>query len=45
MLVQWPIFRSILTKGISLTVEGDCNDYVGKGLSGGKIIETSSKVN
>ena len=27
-----------MTKGISLTVEGDCNDYVGKGLSGGKII-------
>ena len=29
---------AFLTKGISLTVEGDCNDYVGKGLSGGKII-------
>ena len=27
-----------MTKGICLTVEGDCNDYVGKGLSGGKII-------
>ena len=27
-----------LTKGITLTVEGDANDYVGKGLSGGKII-------
>ena len=35
---------AFLTKGISLTVEGDCNDYVGKGLSGGKIIvKTSSK--
>ena len=22
-----------LTKGVKLTVEGDCNDYVGKGLS------------
>ena len=33
-----------MTKGICLTVEGDCNDYVGKGLSGGKIIvKTSSK--
>tara|TARA_B100000963_G_scaffold361854_1_gene400313 strand:+ start:5082 stop:9578 length:4497 start_codon:yes stop_codon:yes gene_type:complete len=29
---------AFLTKGVSLTVEGDCNDYVGKGLSGGKII-------
>ena len=27
-----------LAKGITLTVEGDANDYVGKGLSGGKII-------
>jgi len=26
-----------LAKGISITVEGDANDYVGKGLSGGKI--------
>ena len=35
---------AFLTKGISLTVVGDCNDYVGKGLSGGKIIvKTSSK--
>ena len=29
---------AFLTKGIRLTVEGDCNDYVGKGLSGGEII-------
>jgi len=29
---------AFLTKGISLTIEGDCNDYVGKGLSGGRII-------
>ena len=27
-----------LAKGISITVEGDTNDFVGKGLSGGKII-------
>ena len=27
-----------LAKGITLTIEGDANDYVGKGLSGGKII-------
>ena len=37
---------AFLTKGISLKVEGDCNDYVGKGLSGGKIFVTpSQKVN
>ncbi len=29
---------AFLTKGISLTVVGDCNDYVGKGLSGGEIV-------
>ena len=27
-----------LAKGISIKVEGDANDYVGKGLSGGKIV-------
>jgi glutamate synthase (NADPH/NADH) large chain len=27
-----------LAKGISITVDGDANDYVGKGLSGGKLI-------
>ena len=27
-----------LTKGITLEVEGDANDFVGKGLSGGKIV-------
>ena len=29
---------AFLTKGIKLLVEGDCNDYVGKGLSGGTIV-------
>ncbi len=29
---------AFLPKGITLTVSGDANDYVGKGLSGGKII-------
>ena len=29
---------AFLTKGIKLIVEGDTNDYVGKGLSGGSII-------
>ena len=33
---------AFLTKGVSLTVEGDCNDYVGKGLSGGRIIVKTS---
>ena len=34
---------AFLTKGVSLTVEGDCNDYVGKGLSGGQIIVRTSQ--
>jgi glutamate synthase (NADPH/NADH) large chain len=31
-------FGAFLPRGITLTIEGDANDYVGKGLSGGKII-------
>jgi glutamate synthase (NADPH/NADH) large chain len=31
-------FGAFLAKGITLSVEGDANDYVGKGLSGGRII-------
>jgi glutamate synthase (NADPH/NADH) large chain len=31
-------FGAFLAKGITLTLEGDANDYVGKGLSGGKIV-------
>ena len=30
-------FAFTLAKGITATIEGDCNDYAGKGLSGGKI--------
>jgi glutamate synthase (ferredoxin) len=30
-------FGAFLPKGMTLTLEGDSNDYVGKGLSGGKI--------
>jgi glutamate synthase (ferredoxin) len=30
-------FGAFLPKGINFTIEGDANDYVGKGLSGGKI--------
>lgn len=33
-----------LTKGITIEVEGDCNDYVGKGLSGGRLIVYPPKV-
>ena len=31
-------FGAFVPQGITLTLEGDANDYVGKGLSGGKII-------
>ncbi|MGZ3688733.1 MAG: GltB/FmdC/FwdC-like GXGXG domain-containing protein, partial [Bdellovibrionota bacterium] len=31
-------FGAFLSRGISLRLEGEANDYVGKGLSGGKII-------
>ena len=31
-------FGAFLAKGVTLTLEGDANDYVGKGLSGGRII-------
>ena len=29
---------AFLTRGLKISVEGDCNDYVGKGLSGGTIV-------
>jgi glutamate synthase domain-containing protein 3 len=29
-------FGAFVPKGISMTLEGDSNDYIGKGLSGGK---------
>jgi glutamate synthase (NADPH/NADH) large chain len=31
-------FGAFLTKGVSFRLEGDANDYLGKGLSGGKIV-------
>ena len=31
-------FGAFATKGLTMTVEGETNDYLGKGLSGGKII-------
>ena len=32
-----------MPKGMTFSIEGDANDYVGKGLSGGKIIVFPSK--
>ncbi|XP_066254056.1 uncharacterized protein [Euwallacea similis] len=31
-------FGAFLAKGVNITLEGDANDYVGKGLSGGNIV-------
>jgi glutamate synthase domain-containing protein 3 len=31
-------FGAFLAKGISLTLEGDANDYLGKGISGGRLV-------
>jgi glutamate synthase domain-containing protein 2/glutamate synthase domain-containing protein 3 len=31
-------FGAFLAKGVSLELEGDANDYVGKGLSGGRLV-------
>ncbi|MFA5059385.1 MAG: glutamate synthase large subunit [Candidatus Omnitrophota bacterium] len=36
-------FGAFLAHGVTLTLEGDSNDYIGKGLSGGKIIVYPSK--
>ena len=36
-------FGAFLAKGINLEIEGDANDYVGKSLSGGRIILYPSK--
>lgn len=35
-------FGAFLCKGLTFRLEGDANDYMGKGLSGGKIIVTPS---
>jgi glutamate synthase (ferredoxin) len=37
-------FGAFVPRGITLTLEGDANDYVGKGLSGGKVIVFPPKV-
>ena len=31
-------FGAFLAKGVTLTLEGEANDYVGKGLSGGRLV-------
>ncbi|MBL8189842.1 MAG: glutamate synthase subunit alpha, partial [Acidobacteria bacterium] len=36
-------FGAFVPRGVTLTLEGDSNDYLGKGLSGGKIIVYPSK--
>jgi len=36
-------FGAFLARGVSLTLEGEANDYVGKGLSGGRIVVFPSK--
>jgi glutamate synthase domain-containing protein 3 len=36
-------FGAFLARGVTLELEGDSNDYVGKGLSGGKIIVYPSR--
>ena len=36
-------FGAFLAKGVTLTLEGDANDYVGKGLSGGRIVVYPSR--
>jgi glutamate synthase (NADPH/NADH) large chain len=38
-------FGAFLAKGVTLTLEGDGNDYVGKGLSGGKADRLSLRAN
>ena len=37
-------FAAWLVKGITFRLEGDANDYVGKGLSGGKLIIIPRKI-
>jgi glutamate synthase (NADPH) large chain len=37
-------FGAFLARGVTLELEGDSNDYVGKGLSGGKIVVYPSRL-
>ncbi len=36
-------FGAFLARGVTLSLEGDANDYVGKGLSGGRIVVRTPK--
>ena len=36
-------FGAFLAKGVSLTLEGDANDYFGKGMSGGRLVTYPQK--
>ncbi|HSE32085.1 MAG TPA: glutamate synthase large subunit [Pyrinomonadaceae bacterium] len=36
-------FGAFVPRGLTLTLEGDANDYIGKGLSGGKIVVYPTK--
>ena len=36
-------FGAFIPRGVSLTIEGDANDYTGKGLSGGRIVVRPSE--
>ena len=36
-------FGAFIPKGLTMILEGDCNDHLGKGLSGGKLIVYPSK--
>ncbi|WP_445487047.1 glutamate synthase large subunit [Niallia sp. 03133] len=38
-------FGAFIPKGMSMYLTGDANDYVGKGLSGGKIVITAPSIN
>lgn len=37
-------FASFIPKGVTMTLTGDANDYVGKGLSGGRVVIRSEEV-
>ena len=37
-------FGAFLSRGVTLTLEGDANDYTGKGLSGGRIVIHPPKI-
>ena len=40
---RWSVIGAFVPKGLTLKLEGDSNDYFGKGLSGGKLVVYPSK--